>query len=40
MDLRSAFNIACFKLGSSSNTLENMSICLNHIKLKKFRENV
>ena len=32
MDLLSAFNIARFKFqGSSSNTLEVMSICLNHI---------
>ena len=35
MDLLSAFNIARFKFqGSSSNTLEVMSICLNHISWK------
>ena len=40
MDLLSAFNNARFKFqGSGSNTLEVMSICLNHIKLKKFQEN-
>ena len=41
MDLLSAFNNARFKFqGSGSNTLEVMSICLNHIKLKKFQENL
>ena len=40
MDLLSAFNNASFKFqDSGSNTLEVMSICLNHIKLKKFQEN-
>ena len=41
MDLLSAFNNARFKFqGTGSNTLEVMSICLNHIKLKKFQENL
>ena len=38
MNLLSAFNNARFKFqGSGSNTLEDMSICLNHIKGKNFR---
>ena len=38
MDLLSALNNARFKFqGSGSNTLEVMSICLNHIKLKQGR---
>ena len=41
MDLLSAFNNARFKFqGSGSNTLEVMSICLNHIKLKKVWANL
>ena len=41
MYLLSAFNIARFKFqGSGSNTLEVMSICLNHIEVKKFQRNL
>ena len=41
MDLLNAFNIARFKFqGSGSNTLEVKNICLNHITLKKFQENL
>ena len=40
MDLLSAFNNARFKFQGSGSNILVMIICLNHIKLKEFQENL